>query len=84
MRFTFYLIFLIFVFWSVTMFRFQCTNIDRDACTAICEKMGKSFRLVRPGIKKECVCVTDWLKKAREEEELRKQWKKRLRENRRP
>ncbi len=80
MKLAFYLIFLLFVFWAVTMIRFQCTNIDRDACASICERNGKVFKQVIPGIRKQCICVTDWLKRARQEEAIRR----RLKENRRP
>lgn len=80
MRGTFLLIFMLFIFWAVTMIRFRCTTIDQDACAAICERQGRVFKSVKPGIVKECRCATDWLRKAREEEALRKM----RRENRRP
>lgn len=78
MRAAVYFMFVIVMVWLVTVVRFNCSTADRDACAAICAKNGKVFKAIEPGLVKTCHCVTDWLKKQRQEEELRK----RLRENR--
>ncbi len=61
-----------FVGWMVTMIRFNCTNIDRNHCEAMCKAQGKEMSAIYPGILIKCYCVTDWLKKQKQEEELHK------------
>lgn len=72
MRSAGYVIALMFIGWMVTMIRFNCTNIDRSRCQAMCQAKGKEMRSLERGLIVTCRCATDWLKKQRENEELRR------------
>lgn len=80
MRGVFVIIICIMVFYLGSIIMFNFSNRDKITCESMCMAQGKVYRGIEWGlVMKKCYCVTDWLKKQREEEEIRKELRKRKR-----